>query len=119
MEGCIFCKIINGEAPSKIVYESASVIGLVPLEQVSKGHSLVVPRRHSTNILDIESKDLVELTESVSRLSRRLVEENKASGINVLHAAGADAQQSVFHFHWHLVPRYPNDGLDLWFRHDL
>lgn len=119
MTDCIFCRIINRELPSTVVFENEKVMAIVPLEPVSKGHALVIPKHHSTNVLDIESADLLELAEAVRRLSKRMVEEHKASGINVLHAAGSDAQQTVFHFHWHLVPRYPNDGLDLWFRHNL
>jgi histidine triad (HIT) family protein len=78
-----------------------------------------MPKTHSANILDIEAPELSALIEDLRRFAKRLVAAHEGSGLNLLHAAGAIAQQSVFHTHIHLVPRYPRDGLDLWFRNTL
>lgn len=91
----------------------------MPIEPILDGHTLLLPKRHSENILDIDQESLSELMATAQQLARQLVDQHVASGINLLHAAGNDAQQSVFHFHLHLVPRRPDDGLDLWFREGL
>ncbi len=119
MNNCIFCKIIAKKAPAKIVFENEDILAFVPKEQVSKGHTLVVPRVHFENVFDI-GKNILEKLIAVSKgLSEKLAKENNATGVNLLHASGKDAQQSVFHFHLHVVPRYENDGLDLWLREKL
>jgi len=112
MNNCIFCKIISKEAPAKIVFENKDILAFVPKEQVSKGHMLVVPRVHFENIFDIDKNILEKLIAVSKDLSEQLAKENNAIGVNLLHASGKDAQQSVFHFHLHVVPRYENDGLD-------
>lgn len=119
MENCIFCKIINKEAPAKIVFENDEILALVPKGEISKGHTLVIPKKHFENIFDIDKTTLQKLIATSKDLSEQLAKENNATGINLLHASGKDAQQSVFHFHLHIVPRYENDGLDLWLREKL
>lgn len=119
MDNCIFCKIINKEAPVKIVFENDEILALVPKGEISKGHTLVIPKTHFENIFDIDKNILEKLIAVSKDLSETLTKENNATGINLLHASGKDAQQSVFHFHLHIVPRYENDGLDLWLREKL
>lgn len=116
MDKCIFCKIINKEAFAKIVFENDAILAFAPIEPISKGHTLVVTKNHFENIFDIDKVTLEKLISASKDLSDQLVIENNATGINLLHASGKDAQQSVFHFHMHIVPRYENDGLDLWLR---
>jgi len=119
MNNCIFCKIIAKEAPSKIIFENGDVLALKPLREVSRGHTLIIPKKHFENIFDIKKDKLEKLIAVSKDLSEKLARENSATGINLLHASGKDAQQSVFHFHLHIVPRYENDGLDLWLREKL
>ena len=116
MENCIFCKIVKGESEVKKVHENESVLAFISKEQVSKGHTLVIPKEHFESIFDIPKKSLTEVMEISQELSQRYKTELNATGINILHASGKDAQQSVFHFHVHVVPRYPNDDLDLWIK---
>ena len=116
MENCIFCKIIKGEVATQKVYENESVLAFISKEQVSKGHTLVIPKEHFENIFYISEKALAEVMAVSKELSQKYQMEFDATGINILHASGKDAQQSVFHFHIHIVPRYPNDGLDLWIK---
>jgi len=116
---CIFCKIIAKEASSQIIFENEDILAFKPLEEVSKGHTLVVPKKHFENIFDIEKDKLEKLIAVSKDLSKKLAKENSATGINLLHASGKDAQQSVFHFHLHIIPRYEKDGLDLWLREKL
>lgn len=85
---CIFCKIIAKEAPSKIIFENEDILAFKPLEEVSKGHTLVVPKKHFENIFDIEEDKLEKLIAVSKDLSEKLAKENGATGINLLHASG-------------------------------
>jgi len=116
---CIFCKIIKGEIPCNKVYENDDVLVFPTIEPVTDGHLLVIPKVHSKNILDINEETLKKIITVTKSLAKKTVEKSSATSVNILHAAGKDAQQSVFHFHIHIVPRYENDGLDLWFRNKL
>ena len=119
MENCIFCKIVKKELPAKIIFENDEFLVFPPLNQVSKGHALIIPKQHFENIFDFETKSLERIMGVAQKIADDLVKENGATGINLLHASGKDAQQSVFHFHLHIVPRYKEDGLDLWLRNKL
>lgn len=94
-------------------------MAIVVKNPVSKGHTVVIPKNHFENIFDIDEKIFIHFAKVLRKLSKKLVKENNATGINILHASGKDAQQSVFHLHFHLVPRYPNDGLDMWIKQGL
>ena len=119
MNDCIFCKIVKKEAPATIVFEDADILAIVPLGAIAKGHTLVIPKVHSENVFDISHTDLASVAAVAKDLSKKIVAENNATGVNLLNASGKDAQQSVFHFHLHIVPRYPNDGYDLWLKAGL
>lgn len=80
---------------------------------------MVIPKKHAVNMLDIATEDLETLVASTRQVAQKVVTEYEATGFNLLMANGHDAQQSVFHFHWHIVPRCPHDGLDLWIKHSL
>jgi histidine triad (HIT) family protein len=119
MEDCIFCKIINHEAPSSIVFEDDVSMVIKPIDPISKGHVLVIPKKHVVNMLDADDGILSHLIVVAKNIGKDLLERNSAQAMNLLHAAGKEAQQSVFHLHFHVVPRFDNDGLDLWFRNNL
>lgn len=102
-----------------MIFENDDVIAFLPLEEVSKGHTLLITKKHFENILDVEEELFSRFARVLKRLSIKLIQENNATGINLLNANGKDAQQSVFHIHFHLVPRYPHDGLDLWIKNKL
>ena len=119
MEDCIYCKIVNKLAPAKTVYEDEFVLAFFPKEEVSKGHTLLIPKIHYENIFDVDEKIFIHFSKVVKDLSNKLVKENNASGINILNASGKDAQQSVLHLHFHLIPRYSKDGLDMWIKQKL
>lgn len=112
---CIFCKIIEEGKEEKILYETEDTAVFAPLESgiLSKGHLLVVPKEHHENILDISQSSLDSVMETAKTVSRRL-NEGSFDGFNILHASGKAAQQSVNHFHIHLVPREKSDGRDMW-----
>jgi histidine triad (HIT) family protein len=117
--GCIFCKIITGEAPAKILYKDDGVTAFTPLEPVNSGHLLVIPTEHFQDISRIHDDVLNNTVSVLKLLSEQLLKDNTWTGVNILHASGQDAQQSVPHFHWHLVPRTVGDDLDLWIKQSL
>lgn len=114
MNNCIFCKIINGEEPARIIYENENVICFLPKTIQVYGHTLVVPKKHYQDLYDITEDILCKLIKTVQFLTKEYKTKIGATGMNVLHASGKDGQQSVFHFHFHLLPRFKDDGLDTW-----
>lgn len=111
---CVFCEIADGRAPAHIVAENAVCIAIVPLNVEVDGHLLVLPKRHYKGIVDIPSDLLCELMSLVKEVCLDLQLNRKFSGFNVLNASGSAAQQSVPHFHIHVLPRNDNDGINAW-----
>ena len=114
MNNCIFCQIVQGEKPAKVVYENENAICFLPKEIEVYGHTLVVPKQHFQDLYDTPQDLLCRLTEVVQLLTREYKTKIGSTGMNVLHASGKDGQQSVPHFHFHLFPRFKDDGLDTW-----
>jgi histidine triad (HIT) family protein len=114
MENCIFCKIIKGKEPARIVYEDKDVICFLPKTIQVYGHTLIVPKKHYQDLYDISEKLLSKLVITAKKLTLAYKKKIGATGVNLLHASGKDGQQSVFYFHFHLFPRFKNDRLDTW-----
>jgi histidine triad (HIT) family protein len=110
---CIFCKIIAGELPGQIVQEDERTIAFMDINPATRGHALVIPRAHSRNLLEIEADDLTAVVLAARRLAQRAEERLEADGINLLNSCGAEAWQTVFHFHIHVIPRYVDDPMRL------
>ncbi|MDR2896196.1 MAG: HIT domain-containing protein [Propionibacteriaceae bacterium] len=107
MSDCLFCKIVAGEIPSSQVFADETAVGFLDIEPLHRGHTLLVPRRHvADGLTDPSVWD--ELAVGLVSVGQRLRAALGATGINILSNAGADAGQSVFHFHVHLIPRYPD-----------
>lgn len=102
---CIFCKIINGEIPSYKIYEDEYTYAFLDIAKDIEGHTLVIPKKHALNVLDCETEILTKLLETVQRISKHYVEDLGYDGVNILNASGAAAEQSVFHLHFHILPR--------------
>ncbi len=111
---CIFCKIVEGAASSKIVYESNDCLAIVPIKPEVNGHLLVMPKAHAVQISDISDECLSQLTLFTKSVCNEIKLKYGASGFNLLHASGKSAQQSVGHFHIHVIPRFENDGINAW-----
>ncbi len=108
---CIFCKIINGEIPSYKVYEDTDFLAFLDISQAEIGHTLVVPKKHFDNFLEMDDKTAEKLIVLVKKLALKIKKATNASGINILNNNGAAAGQSVNHVHFHIIPRYENDDL--------
>lgn len=110
MTDCIFCKIIEGEIPSAKVYEDDKVLAFLDLSQVTPGHTLVIPKKHVENVFDYDSdvsEDIAIRLPVIARAIRAAFPESK--GMNIVNNNGEVAYQTVFHSHWHLIPRYDQD----------
>ncbi len=118
MNDCIFCKIIKGEIPSYKIYEDDKVYAFLDIACDAEGHTLVIPKKHCTNILDCDGEYLDAVIRAVQKISRHYVEDCGYEGVNLFHAGGESAEQSVFHLHFHIIPRKSDDGLSLWPLHD-
>jgi histidine triad (HIT) family protein len=113
MENCIFCKIVRGELPSYKVYEDEKVLAFLDIRPVNAGHTLVVPKKHSTNIFDIAPEDWQAVTEAVRKVAIGIERALKADGVNIGMNNREHAGQVVHHPHVHVIPRYKGDGLKL------
>ena len=113
---CIFCSIINKEIPSSCIYEDDQVMAFLDLSQVTKGHTLVVPKKHYDNLLECDDETLAHLIQVVKMLAVRISERLNAQGVNVLNNTHETAGQTVNHLHFHIIPRYSeNDAVVIQF----
>jgi histidine triad (HIT) family protein len=110
---CIFCKILAGELPATIVDKDERTLAFMDINPATRGHALVIPRAHSTDLLSIDPEDLAAVALASQRLASRMRERLRADGVNLVNSCGAVAWQTVFHFHIHVVPRYTDDPLRL------
>jgi histidine triad (HIT) family protein len=110
---CIFCRIISGDIPGQIVDQDEKTVAFMDINPATRGHALVVPRRHARDLLEIDADDLEATIVAAQRLARRMTERLGAAGVNLLNSCGRAAWQTVFHFHLHVIPRYDGDPLRL------
>lgn len=118
MEDCVFCKIADHSLKSWTVYEDELVMAFFDAAPVSQCHTLIIPKKHYENIYDIDEKSLDRIMRVAKKLALAYKKALGVRAVNLLSASGKEAQQSVAHFHLHLVPRKEDDGLDLWFKPD-
>ncbi len=111
MNDCIFCKIITKQIPAEIIYENDSVISILDIHPVNYGHALVIPKNHCKDFLDIPKNQLEEIMHTGQIVANALIKSFQLQGFNIFANNGAIAGQSVFHFHLHILPRYPNDNV--------
>ena len=103
---CLFCGIVAGEVPHTKVFEDDTTYAFMDIHPASDGHLLVIPKRHSKDLVEIPAEDLTAVTLSAQRIAKAAIKHLGADGVNLLNCCGADAWQTVFHFHLHVVPRY-------------
>ena len=101
-DDCIFCKIAAGEIPSRKIYEDSDLIAIMDLNPTSKGHSLIIPKEHCTNIYDIDEDIAAKVMKTAKKLATKMTVALNCDGFNLLQNNG----ETMFHFHMHLIPRY-------------
>ena len=108
---CIFCKIADKKSPCYKIFENDFVIAFLDISKDCFGHTLVIPKQHFENVFDVDEKTLFE----VSKATKEIACHYKKLGfdaVNILNASGKDAQQTVMHLHFHILPRKQGDGFD-------
>lgn len=110
---CVFCKIVSGEIESEEIYEDENFIGVLDKNPRAEGHTLIIPKKHFRNILDMPVTLGNELLESIKEISLKLIKEKKAEGINIIINNESAADQAVFHTHIHVIPRKKNDRIKI------
>jgi histidine triad (HIT) family protein len=112
-EDCLFCKIAAGEVSAQIVAQDERTVSFMDIFPGARGHALVIPRRHSRNLLDVGPDDLAAVALAAQQLAIRVRERLGADGVNLFNSSEPAAGQTVFHFHVHVLPRYVGDPLQL------
>ena len=107
---CIFCKIANGEIPSKTLYEDEQFRVILDLGPATKGHALILPKDHFANLYELPDETAAKVMLLAKKMATQMTEKLGCDGFNLVQNNGETAGQTVFHFHMHLIPRYENDG---------
>jgi histidine triad (HIT) family protein len=113
VESCGFCAIVAGRAPAHRLLEDEHTVSFLNIAPATTGHALVVPRRHAEGLWDLEDEEHARVARAAGRVARLLRAALQPAGVNLVHATGTAAWQSVFHFHLHVVPRYQADELQV------
>ena len=112
-ENCIFCKLANGEIPSRTIYEDDRFRVILDMGPATRGHALILPKEHFANIYEIPDDWAADAMVLAKHMAAVMHEKLGADGFNIVQNNGTVAGQTVFHFHIHLIPRYKDDGQKL------
>lgn len=114
MENCIFCQIVSGTIPSSKVYEDDRVMAFLDITQTTNGHTLLIPKKHVRNVLEMDQETAQDLFVQLPKIARAVQKATGAAGMNIINNNEEVAGQTVFHAHIHLVPRFDsNDGISI------
>jgi len=116
---CIFCQIVQKKIPAFVIYEDEKCLAFLDINPLAIGHTLIIPKRHVENIFDIEKEVLEHIISVAKMIGEKVREKLAAEGVNIFQASGTAAEQSIPHFHLHVIPRKTNDGLNIndeWWR---
>jgi histidine triad (HIT) family protein len=108
---CIFCKIVKKEIPSSIVYEDKNTLAFLDISPLNRGHALVIPKKHYETIADIPESEIADLMKVVRKVGIATQKAVGAHGLNITQNNGKAAEQFVPHMHFHLIPRFEEDGI--------
>ena len=109
-DDCIFCKIANGEIPSKTLYEDPVFRVILDLGPATKGHALILPKEHAGDLYELPEESAAKAMTLAQKIGKTMVQKLHCDGLNLVQNNGEAAGQTVRHFHLHLIPRYVNDG---------
>ena len=107
---CIFCKIANGEIPSRTIYEDEHFRVILDLGPATKGHALILPKEHYEDFFALPEETARDAVSVAKKIAPKMKANLHADGFNLVQNNGECAGQTVMHFHLHLIPRYANDG---------
>ena len=115
---CIFCKIINKEIPAKLVYEDDEFFAMLDIAPATKGHVLVLPKEHATNMLELSDEKLSRILIVAKKIVNAMKQVYNFTDFNIIQNNGEIAGQSVGHYHLHIIPRYDKNEIALWNPHE-
>lgn len=110
---CIFCKIANGEIPSKTLYEDERFRVILDISPASKGHAIILVKQHAANIFELSEEDAAAIYVVAKKVATAMKKVLNCDGINILQNNGEAAGQTVFHLHMHIIPRYEGDQVKI------
>lgn len=106
---CLFCKIINKEIDSTTIYEDDNVIAILDLYPADKGHTLIIPKKHYSSFLTINIEQLNFINIGAKNVCEKIIKKLDAKGFNIITNVNSIAQQSILHYHLHIIPKYQKD----------
>lgn len=112
-DNCIFCKIANGDIPSKALYEDDDFKVILDLGPATKGHALILPKNHYRNLFELPDEEAAKVMVLAKKMATHMTKKLNCDGFNLVQNNEEAAGQTVFHFHLHLIPRYEDDGQTL------
>jgi histidine triad (HIT) family protein len=112
-DDCIFCQILAGDLPAEVIDEDEHTVAFMDINPWTRGHAVVIPRRHSKDLYEIDDGDLARTASAAKRLALAMRDRLGCDGVNLLNSCGAAAWQTIWHFHVHVIPRYDDDPLEL------
>ena len=115
---CIFCKIINKEIPSKIVYEDNDFLAMLDIAPATKGHVLILPKEHAATLTELSDDKASKILVLAKKIINAMMKVHGFTSYNLIQNNGKLAGQTVNHFHLHLIPRYSVDDVGLWTPHE-
>lgn len=114
MPDCLFCKLVRGEIPSTKLFENDKTIAFLDINPVNPGHALIIPKKHATDIFDIEQTEWIAIMETAQKVAHAVEKSISPEGVNLAMNNRRGAGQVVFHAHVHVMPRQKDDGHTLW-----
>jgi histidine triad (HIT) family protein len=108
---CIFCKIVEKQAPASVLYEDDLVMAFLDIRPLNLGHALVIPKKHYVDIFDTTKSALNQVYIVAKQISFALKKATNADGISIIQQNGKAAGQDIFHLHVHVVPRFEGQKL--------
>jgi len=112
-EDCIFCKIVAGEIPAQIIDQDEHTLAFMDIAPATRGHALVIPKRHASDLWEIDEEEFAAVARSAHRLAQKVKHRLEPDGVNLINSCRPQAWQTVFHLHVHVIPRYSGDPLKL------
>jgi len=114
MTECIFCKVVSNEIPSIKIYEDTSYLAILDIHPVNHGHVLVLPKEHYRTLLETPAETVAGLAKLAQKISLAVLKATGAPAFNAVINNGTEAGQVIFHTHFHIIPRFADDGLKSW-----
>jgi len=109
-DDCIFCKLANGDIPTRSIYEDDDFKVIMDAAPATIGHSLILPKDHADNLYELPDETAAKVLVLAKKMATSMTKKLNCQGFNIVQNNGTVAGQSVFHFHMHLIPRYEDDG---------